>query len=234
MHGIRWRIGIDERARRMKGPFPRFHQYPDFLAASERAALLEWTFENRSRFKPSSLADGTIDPMRRVSERLVDLGPTGDLFRRKVLELGADIFEKTGTSAFETEYIELEIAAHGDGAHFAAHRDIPIGEGRKPLGGDRTRTQDRLLSAVYYFYRESKGFSGGQLRLHRFGSDNLPGDYADIEPVQNSLVIYPVVDLPRGLAGALPEPRVRGLSVRDQLLALPDTGRLKGRRGVDG
>ena len=175
----------------MKGPIPRFHQYFEFLEAAEREALVEWTFEHRSRFKPSTLVGGVIDPRRRDSERLSDLGPLEDMFSNKMRELGEDIFVRTGTTPFDVEYIELEIAAHGDGAHFATHTDIPIGEGRKPLGGDRTRTQDRLLSGVYYFYREPKGFSGGQLRLHRFGSDNEPGDYVDIEPAQNSLVIFP-------------------------------------------
>jgi len=175
----------------MKGPIPRFHRYSDFLEADERSALLECVFKHRSGFKSTTLGSGVVDPMRRVSERLVDLGPTGDVLSGKMRELGADLFEKTGTSPFEVEYYELEIVAHGDGAHFAAHSDIPIGEGRKPLGGDRTQTQDRLLSAVYYFHREPKGFSGGQLRLHRFGSDNVPGDYVDIEPLQNSLVIFP-------------------------------------------
>jgi SM-20-related protein len=175
----------------MKGPIPRFHQYSDFLETKTRAALLEWAFENRSRFQPTSLVGGVIDPKRRVSQRLVDLGPTDDVFSDRMRALGADVFEKTGTSPFDVENYELEIVAHGDGAHFAAHSDIPIGEGRKPLGGDRTQTQDRLLSGVYYFYREPKAFSGGQLRLHRFGSDNVPGDYVDIEPIQNSLVIFP-------------------------------------------
>ena len=175
----------------MKGPIPRFHQYADFLDMAERKALLEWTIENKSRFEPSSLVGGVIDPKRRISERLTDLGSMEGVLSEKLRRLGADVFERTGTAPFEIEYIELEIAAHGDGAHFAAHTDIPIGEGRKPLGGDRTNTQDRLLSGVYYFHREPKRFSGGQLRLHRFGSDNVPGDFADIEPEQNSLVIFP-------------------------------------------
>ena len=68
---------------------------------------------------------------------------------------------------------------------------IPIGPDRTPLGGDPSGTQDRLLSAVYYFHREPKGFSGGQLRLHRFGSNGEPGDYVDIEPERNSLVVFP-------------------------------------------
>jgi SM-20-related protein len=189
--GFPWRIGIDDGARPMKGLIPRFHQYSDFLSAADRTALLEWVFENKARFEVSSLAGGVIDPKRRISERLTDLGPLESMFSNQIRGLGADVFEKTGTPPFEIEYIELEIAAHGDGAHFAMHTDIPIGEGRKPLGGDRTKTQDRLLSGVYYFYREPKGFSGGQLRLHRFGSDNVPGDYVDLEPQQNSLVIFP-------------------------------------------
>ena len=55
--------------------------------------------------------------------------------------------------------------------------------------------EDRVISAVYYFYREPKGFSGGALRLYRFGADaqDPAADAGSIafEPRQNSLVCFP-------------------------------------------
>ena len=77
---------------------------------------------------------------------------------------------------------------------------MPIGWGRSPLGGDARGTQDRLLSAVYYFHREPKRFTGGQLRLHRSTPDDdpsdpepirNPADQIDIEPKRNSLLVFP-------------------------------------------
>ena len=52
-------------------------------------------------------------------------------------------------------------------------------------------TQDRLLSGVYYFHREPKAFSGGALRFHRFGGGETQDDWIDVEPEQDSLVVFP-------------------------------------------
>jgi Rps23 Pro-64 3,4-dihydroxylase Tpa1-like proline 4-hydroxylase len=51
-----------------------------------------------------------------------------------------------------------------------------------------------VISAVDYFFREPKGFTGGALRLYRFGAD--PSDCGErdcvaFEPVQNRVVIFP-------------------------------------------
>ena len=173
-----------------KGPLPPYHQYRNFLDERERASLFDWAIASRARFRPSTVVGGILDPKKRVSERLCDLGPMEAVFQRRLRALLPDIFRRTGTRSFEVEVIEMELAAHGDGAHFIKHRDIPVGPGRKPLGGDGSR-QDRLLSAVYYFHDEPKSFSGGVLRLHRHGSADGPGDFVDIEPEQNSLLVFP-------------------------------------------
>jgi SM-20-related protein len=69
-----------------------------------------------------------------------------------------------------------------------------VGPLRRDLGADSG--EDRILSAVYYFYREPKAFFGGALRLYRL---NLrpstisahTNDFIDVEPLQNSLVAFP-------------------------------------------
>jgi Rps23 Pro-64 3,4-dihydroxylase Tpa1-like proline 4-hydroxylase len=176
----------------MKGPMPPWHQYRDFLPPEELAGLLEFTLDSREKFIPSALAGGVIDPERRVSERLVTLGPVRAIIEERLRALFPDMVERTGVRPFEPEFVELEIAAHGDGAFFHRHRDIPVGPGRAPLGGDRSGSQDRLLSAVLYFYREPKAFSGGALRLYRIGGDvEAEEDRVEIEPLQNSLLVFP-------------------------------------------
>ena len=161
---------------------PSFHHYPDFLEPAQEASLLALALAEQERFKPSNVSDSVYNPERRQSVRLRNLDVIRPWFETKIRDLTPDMFKQTGTKPFEIEFLELELAAHGDGAHFATHTDIPIGPNRAPLGGDGSGSQDRLLSAVYYFHREPKGFSGGQLRLHRFGSNGEPGDFVDIEP----------------------------------------------------
>jgi Rps23 Pro-64 3,4-dihydroxylase Tpa1-like proline 4-hydroxylase len=175
-----------------QGPMPPWHQFRDLLGADERRMLLDWTLSQRARFKPAGLAGAGLDPERRVSDKLKDLGPAAAPFEARLQSLLPEIFARTGTRPFEVEHVELELAAHGDGAFFARHSDMPVGPGRRPLGGDEVSGQDRLVSAVYYFHREPKRFSGGALRLFRFGaSGDEPADHADVEPEQNSLVVFP-------------------------------------------
>ena len=157
----------------------------------EQAALVEWTLSNRSRFIPSQVMGDIVNLDRRVSERLPDLGPLRPVFERRLTENLPEIFRRTGTRPFEVEYFELELASHGDGAFFANHVDLRIGPGRKPHGGDVSGTQDRLLSTVYYFYVPPKRFSGGALRLYRFGDHDGSGDFVEFQPKQNSLVAFP-------------------------------------------
>lgn len=168
-----------------------YYQYRDFLGLTEERALFDYAVQNESRFKGSALAGGVIDETRRRSRRLTELGRPGEQFEARIRENAADFFAKSGTPPFEIEFVELEIAAHGDGAHFAAHSDIPFGWGRSPLGGDKSGTQDRIVSLVYYFYREPRAFEGGELWLHRFGSNAEPGDFVEIKPERNSLVVFP-------------------------------------------
>jgi Rps23 Pro-64 3,4-dihydroxylase Tpa1-like proline 4-hydroxylase len=114
-----------------------------------------------------------------------------DLFAAKVDARLDEILTLTNTNRFPVESYEVSLVAHGNGAHFVKHTDMPIGPGRRPLGGDESGKQDRLLSAVYYFHAEPRGFTGGDLRLHRFGSEDAPGDYVDVEPADNRLVVFP-------------------------------------------
>lgn len=97
-----------------------------------------------------------------------------------------------GYSGPEPRSIEFELKAYGEGAHFAPHIDIPLGETRKPAG--EQADEDRVISAVYYFHSEPKAFSGGALKLYRFGVDPDtagPENSVAFEPVQNSLVVFP-------------------------------------------
>jgi Rps23 Pro-64 3,4-dihydroxylase Tpa1-like proline 4-hydroxylase len=172
------------------GPLPPWRRLGGFLSEDEHRALLDWTLSNRERFKPARVIAG-VDPSMRVAETLRDFGALRALLERRIREELPEIFRGSGARPFEVEAIELEIAAHGDGAFFTRHSDIPIGPDRKPLGGDSSGRYDRLVSAVYYFHREPKAFSGGALRLYRFGGGDGPADHVEIEPEQNSLVVFP-------------------------------------------
>lgn len=177
------------------GPLPPTIQIDDFLSAADHSALLAWALANRARFKPATVTDGTThrtDDRTRIALKLADLGPLESRLREKLLSALPQIVDAIGGRLPDTPSLELELTAYGDGAFYGLHRDIPIGPARQTLGAEPG--QDRLLSAVYYFHREPKAFSGGALRLYRWGADldeAGPSDWRDIEPRQNSLAGFP-------------------------------------------
>lgn len=154
----------------------------DFLSRAEHAALLAWTLDNEARFKPAVVGGDTVDPVIRQSLSLRDLGPIQSAFEERIRAGTSDMIAELRVTPFETSQIELELVAHNDGAHFLLHTDL--------YTVTRSKRGDRMLSAVYYFHREPKGFSGGFLRLHQVGARQ--GDAGeDIPPEQNSLVVFP-------------------------------------------
>ncbi|MGH6705299.1 MAG: 2OG-Fe(II) oxygenase [Sphingomicrobium sp.] len=183
---------------RLKGPMPPHAQFRDFLDKPTHQALLEWVAAQRANFveatvTKSKAGHGTrLDPEVRIALKLGNLGPMEAELSERLLEALPDAMAAVGSRGTEPRSLELEITAYGDGAHFKPHLDIPIGPDRNPLGA--RKGEDRVISAVYYFHNQPKGFSGGRLRLFRFGSDPsncAEGDSVAVEPIDNSLLVFP-------------------------------------------
>lgn len=164
------------------GPFLPYLRIADFLEASEHAALLEWTLASEQAFAPARVSGGVVEPKARVALSLRDLGPLAPLLTERLGAAAPDWAAALRVTPFETSELELELAAHNDGAHFTLHSDTYLSS--EPSRGDR------MLSAVYYFHRQPRAFEGGDLRLHRLGAS--PGDPGlDLAPDDNSLVVFP-------------------------------------------
>lgn len=178
-------------AARPEIPMPPWRRFEDVLAPPAHGQLIDRVLSNRHRFSPSTVqfqGKPNLDRTKRVSERLGDLGPCRTSLTERLSQMLPDILAATGSKPFVPDHVELEIAAHGDGAFFSRHSDLPTGEARAAA----QNRFDRLVSAVYYFHREPKSFTGGGLRLHRFGSDGTRAeDWVEVEPLQNSLVVFP-------------------------------------------
>ncbi len=184
----------------IKGPLPPHGQIFDSLPAADRDALLDWALGEGENFKPAKIFYGEggqgsrTDPEVRQALRHSGVGPFEPMLRDRLLEALPQIMAAAGYRGPEPRSLEFELNAYGEGAHFKAHIDIPLGKARRSAGQDPG--EDRLISAVYYFYREPKAFTGGALRLYRFGAEpEAPDpdgkDSVQFEPVQNSLAIFP-------------------------------------------
>ncbi len=146
--------------------------------------LLAYAIENESRFQPSeTVGDGTegIDRSARVSSVLRSLGSLKEDIRERLLKLAPDLMVDLGIPRFDISKIEVEMAAHNDGAFFDTHVDTI----------DYDQATLRLMSAVYYFHKEPKRYCGGALRIYALGPVAATPRYRDIDPEHNSLVFFP-------------------------------------------
>jgi SM-20-related protein len=166
----------------MSAPILPHLRIADFLDAETHSALLDWTLANEAGFVPAQLAGGVVDPAARCALVLRDLGPVAQLLDSKLRDAAPHWAAALRSTPFVTSEVELELAAHNDGAHFTLHSDT--------YAREQIARGDRMLSAVYYFHRRPRAFEGGALRIHRLGA--APGDAGlDIEPDDNSLVVFP-------------------------------------------
>lgn len=178
------------------GPMPPHTQLFDFLSEAERAELFAWAIYCEKSFKPAEVyyhggEDGTyVDVDKRKVLKLRDLGPIEHVLQNRLMECLPAIMEGTGYRGPPPLSLEFELNAYGDGGFFGRHIDISTGRDRLPLGAKPG--EDRVLTAVYYFHGEPKAFTGGALRLFRFGVDGkAAADFIAYEPLQNSILAFP-------------------------------------------
>lgn len=178
-------------------PLPPHRLLTDFLPAGDHRRLLDWTLAARDRLRPSKVLGGVVDEELRISSNLRDLGGIRPLLKTAIADRLDEIFAGAGIRPFAPDVIETELAAHGDGAHFAPHVDVAYGADRGLVRGEGTGAHDRIVSCVYYFHAEPRRFAGGELRLHRFGSraSGEEGSFIDIPPLQNALLVFPSIAL---------------------------------------
>ena len=149
---------------------------PNFLPVEDHANLLQWTLGNEPAFAPAKVHTGVDDNLRRALI-LQDIGPFKLPFAKLASSHYRNWLTQMNLPPFDVSGVELELAAHNDGAHFTRHTDTQTAMGQGT---------HRALSAVYYFFREPKSFTGGHLRL--FSNDE---SYTDIQPAQNTLAVFP-------------------------------------------
>lgn len=158
-----------------------------FLGAPLAAGLLAHARGADRRFVPSRIGSAETarhDPGHRISQVTREVGPLAAAFRARIRGSVPAALDAIGMRDFAVGEIELELAAHGDGAFFAPHVDTQLASSHSDRG-------PRMLSAVYYFHALPQRFSGGALRLHPFHPAPGEDDLVDIEPVHDRLVVFP-------------------------------------------
>ncbi|RYD67819.1 MAG: hypothetical protein EOP58_02195, partial [Sphingomonadales bacterium] len=168
------------------GPVP-FVRIENFLRPDEQARLWEVVADPAASFFAGSVkgdAGESDNVYLRKAEVMRRAGPVRQWFMPQALELieQDDVLARLGFSRFALGRFELQVTRHADGAHLWCHRDIGPAH------------PDRHISYVYYFHRQPRGFSGGDLLLFDQDAKGVRGDllaFTRIIPTDNMLILFP-------------------------------------------
>lgn len=159
----------------------QFIKFLNFLSPQEHRNMLEWVrkYENAFEFSKSSSKN---DNHRRSLVMLVT-PEAEDLIAKRITPIVRLAAKKLSCSSLNLDKIEAQVTAHNDGNYYKLHND----NGMPPL-------DKRELTYVYYFNREPKAFSGGELLLY---DEKIEGDrflkadsFQLIEPTNNSIIFF--------------------------------------------
>jgi SM-20-related protein len=160
----------------------------EFLMPADVDSLLQYTLEREKEFLVSEVVSpgvsaGAVNHEHRRSRVLYDLGAPGSLLVQRVQDCLPLIVSKLEREMFAVSRIEAQLTASNNGDFFRWHCDDGEAEVAR-----------REVTFVYFFHREPKEFSGGELLLHRSlrtVAGYVPaGEYRAIIPQQNQLVAF--------------------------------------------
>ena len=160
-----------------------FVQLDDFLTTDELTRLRDTVLGAQSRFVSSWTSDDSVKDYR---QSLVLQAPAEveRLVVGKIRAVMPDVIPKLRMPLFTVGRVECQVTASTDGSYFRPHTD----QGKSAI--DTTRK----LTYVYYFNREPKGFTGGELRVYddefRNGKYSSTDKFQVVEPRNNSIVFF--------------------------------------------
>lgn len=167
----------------------------DCLGADLANQFLTIALNSQEEFRPARISanvgDGPVpevDAKRRIASIFDMAKEQRQIFRAAIERRVPEIAKALATPAFDPSRYEIEMAAHGDGAHFARHIDT-LGVGVTASGDEQPKV--RTISVVYYFFKQPKRFTGGTFRLHAIAGNGAPGTFADIEPAFDRALAFP-------------------------------------------
>jgi Rps23 Pro-64 3,4-dihydroxylase Tpa1-like proline 4-hydroxylase len=156
-------------------------QIDHFLSPAEHKRLLNYTLQQRKAFVPTTTSTNVNN--YRESMVLHSFPEFSDILSQKVAAVVPDILNKLGQPPFTIDQIEAQLTAHNDGNFYKIHNDsgCPI-------------TATRELTYVYYFNREPKSFTGGELVIYDSKIQNnyfvQAESFKAVEPRNNSIVFF--------------------------------------------
>ncbi|MFQ3678941.1 MAG: 2OG-Fe(II) oxygenase [Pseudanabaenaceae cyanobacterium] len=152
----------------------------NFLSPVVNRALYAYALSQERSFVPTQNSAGDADYRR--SYYLPSFPEYEERMKKQVAAAVPTVLQRLEMPAWSMDYIEIQLTAHNDGNYYKIHND-----------NGSPDAASRELTYVYYFHREPKPFSGGELRVYDSRIENgfyvAADSYQTIEP-QNNLVVF--------------------------------------------
>lgn len=158
-----------------------YAQIENFLTPTQWQELLAFVMAEEANFVPTTTSTGDADYRR--SKILYHFPRFSQLMIQRVGQIFPHVLTYLKEPEFKVSTIECQLTMHNDGNYYRIHND-----------NGSPDCANRVLTYVYYFYREPKGFRGGELRLYNMKTENgylvAADSYQDIQPLNNSIVFF--------------------------------------------
>ncbi len=163
--------------------------FDEFLVPEELDRLTQHALDHEADFQVSEVISpgvnaGTVDYEARRSHVLMNRDEETAVLTKRIQAFLPRVLQKLGQEVFPVSQIEAQITASNHGDFFYCHTDDSAEE-----------ISSRALTFVYFFHREPKAFTGGELRIYDSQRENGQWVKADhcqtIVPEQNRIVFFP-------------------------------------------
>lgn len=154
----------------------------NFLPPDQLKALLNYSINKQSQFIPTT--NSANDPNYRRSFFLHQFPEFSELMIGLIRDIKPQVIAHLGIPDFKVGQIETQITAHNHGNYYKIHNDS---------GSPDSAT--RVLTYVYYYHREPKAFTGGELVIYDSKVENgyyvAASSYKTVQPTNNTIVFFP-------------------------------------------
>lgn len=159
-------------------------QLDNFLTAEENHQLLEYALQHESDFVSSLTVDLDdtfhLSQNHRRSLMLPSCPDVASLVIHRIHQVFPEVRNQLLLPSFPIAGIDASLTAHNDGHFYKLHKD-----------NNSIRLATREITFVYYFCKETKPFTGGELRIYYNQVKKNLFAFKQIEPRNNSIVFFP-------------------------------------------
>ncbi|MEA5535485.1 2OG-Fe(II) oxygenase [Crocosphaera sp. XPORK-15E] len=161
----------------------KYYQIDNFLSPEENQKLLEIALKHSDDFIGSTTSTQASDYRKSAVLYATFFPEFYQIIRQKLLGILGGILKHLNHPSFSISEVEMQLTAHNDGCYYKIHNDS---------GSPETCTRE--FTYVYYFYREPKSFSGGELRIYETDLQETSlerhENFQIVEPRNNSIVFF--------------------------------------------